>query len=99
MKSTVIGIFCERNIGVLQNTKQVLISSSIMNKVSIGIITVWLYPSVLALYLAIKESASLEVSLSYYLRIPISTEDSYTQIYKAVTSDDTIFKMVRKHLY
>lgn len=69
-----------------------------MNKASIGIIPVWLYPSVLALYLAIKESDSLEVSFSYYLRIPISTEDSYTQIDKDVSSDYTIFKMVHKHL-
>lgn len=69
-----------------------------MNKASIGIIPVWLYPSVLALCLAIKESNSLEVSFSYYLRIPISTENSWTQIDKDVPLDDTNFKMVHKHL-
>lgn len=67
-----------------------------MNKVSIGIIPVWLFPAVRTLYLAIKKSDSIEVSFSYYLRIPMSTEDS--QIDKDVPSDDTIFKMVHKHL-
>lgn len=82
-KQTFISISCERNAGVLQNTKQILISSSIIKNANIGIIPVLLYLLVLALCLAKKKSDSPEVSFSC-LRITVSAEHSYTQIDKDV---------------
>ena len=53
-KQIFIGILFERNAGVLQNNKKVLIFSSIKKNANLGIKPALLYFVALALYLVIK---------------------------------------------